>query len=197
MISVTISQLRSWHACELDRRIAALRAHLDRDVPLDEPIPVAVWAEAPGISDADLRWMLSCSDAGRRILIALACDYAEMALTLWRARYPADSRPARCLAAVRAWLADPTPERLASVRAAGLAAARAAAAAADESVAGFAAAAVFAARAVRMAFSAAAATAAYDAATAAAYATRDAAARRARARQRERLLAYLRGEVTP
>ena len=109
MIAVTIGSLRAWGACSIDDRIAGLRAHLGRDVPDDEPVPLAVWAEVPWggephHSDSDLRWALSRTSEGRRTLAALVADCVERVLPIWEARYPGDRRPREAVEAIRGWL---------------------------------------------------------------------------------------------
>ena len=173
--TVTIAQLRSWRACDLDARIQALCSHLGREVGADEPVPLVVWADTPWEgregaraehSDKDLVWAAAHVD--HRLVVAWAADCAEHVLRIYESRLPDDTRPRDCIAAVRAWLAAPGPRALEAVMVARDVARRAAAYAA---------------------YAAYAAADAADAAAAAAYAAAYAAAERVW--QRARLLELL------
>jgi hypothetical protein len=80
-LSITISELRTNRACDLDDRIAALSAHLGRTPEDDEPVPLSVWAEVTPEVD-DLVWALRCCWArgGRAVGVEVACRAADRAM---------------------------------------------------------------------------------------------------------------------
>lgn len=128
MLSASIADIARWSThfvwsrrWEPQSLRAVISSHLGREVADDEQIPLSVWAEAPHeegphMEDYEIRWILACIPGGRAALVSFAADCAAMVLPLWGAH---DTRPAECIAAVRAWLADPTPERLRDVKRAG------------------------------------------------------------------------------
>lgn len=124
MFSASIADIARWSArfvwsrrWEPQSLRAAISSHLGREVADKEAIPLAVWAEeGHHMEDYEIRWILACIPGGPAAIVSFAADCAEMVLPLWG---PHDTRPAACIAAVRAWLVDPTPERLRDVRRAG------------------------------------------------------------------------------
>jgi hypothetical protein len=80
-LSITISELHAYRACDLDDRISDLSAHLGRTPGADEPIPLAKWAEVTPNVD-DLVWALRCcwDRGGRAVGVEVACRAADRAM---------------------------------------------------------------------------------------------------------------------
>lgn len=96
MIAYSIATLRSLDARKIDDRAASIRAHLGREVPDDEEIPLTVWAEVTPDLD-DLIWAVEHHPARGRILNDFGCDCAERVLPIWLAAHPDDDRPAAAI----------------------------------------------------------------------------------------------------
>jgi hypothetical protein len=126
MITISIADLTTWEACDLPSRVAAIRAHLARDIADDEQIPLTTWAEVTPDLD-DLIWAMGRTPAGRAFLAGFACDCAENVLPIWLASYPEDDRPAAAIRVGRNPAATPAA-RAAAAAAAGDAAGAGAAA---------------------------------------------------------------------
>ena len=71
MYAFSITDLRKHYACDLNQRIADLRRYLVRDVPEDEDVPMAVWAEVTP-NTSDLIWALRCRPEGEVIAVEIA-----------------------------------------------------------------------------------------------------------------------------
>lgn len=175
-LTITISALRAHRACQLDKRLTELTAHLGRVPTEDEPIPAETLWALPSTSAHDAVWSLRCAEPAEeahRVAVRVAVAAARAVEHL----LPDEGRAA-CQAAIRAaeaWLKEPTEERVEAARAADRAAVCAADAAYAADAAAAEAAAACAARAARAAVCAADAARAADAYTrtsAAAYAAR-------------------------
>jgi hypothetical protein len=193
MIVTTLQKLKDADACV--PRYKHLREALGKSFGMDTELPLTRILETNGLDDV-LWAMEHVIDVGDKILRLWAADCAAHVQHIWLAKYPNDRRPAEAIKASRQFARGEITAAAYAARAAAARAARDAAwAARDAAYAARDAAWVAWSDAAWVAWSAAA-YAARDTARAA-YTARDAAARDAEEKwQTERLIAYLKDEVT-
>lgn len=109
-MTLTIQDLRDWRACDIDERVAELRAVLP-DVADEQPVPVETWWALPRSNALSCAWSLRCAepkDEARRVAIEFAVRAARRVLPSVLDQHRAVSVAA--IEAAEAVLASDTPE---------------------------------------------------------------------------------------